>query len=174
MHTIDGLLSVFAQKESKRFKLKVGVFLFLIQDHQILLLRRYNTGIDDGLYVVPMGAIDGNETVTEALIREAAEEANIVLKPENLQITHIMHRLHTMPDGFSFEQIDIFFNTSDYEGVIENLEPHKCDELKFYPLNNLPEKIVPFIRHAINCTTKGQFFSEFGWEEKLSRSQTTE
>lgn len=163
MQTSEAFLTTFSQKEVKRFKLKTGVFLFLIQNDHILLLRRFQTGIDDGLYVVPMGCIEGSETLTTALIREAQEEANITLQPENLSMCHMMHRLHPMPQGLSFEQIDVYFRTDTYEGTIENLEPHKCDELKFYPLNNLPRNIAPFIRHAIEATLKAQNFSEFGW-----------
>lgn len=166
MQTTNTFLSVFAQKELKRFKLKVGVFLFLVQDRQILLLRRHKTGIDDGRYVVPMGAIEGGETVTSAIIREAAEEANVILKPENLHMCHLMHRFHPMPQELSFEQMDVFFRAETYEGIIQNLEPHKCDELNFYPLNNIPEKTAPFIRHAINCMESGEQFSEFGWHDK--------
>lgn len=164
METMNTVLSSFALKDLKRFKLKVGVFLFLIQDDQILLLRRFNTGIDDGQYGVPMGALEGNETVTSALMREAAEEANISVKPEDLTVCHVMHRFHTTLERFSFEQIDIFFKVSVYEGIIKNLEPHKCDELKFYPINDLPPNTIPFIRAAINSTLEGQCFSEFGWE----------
>ncbi len=163
MNEENTFLSLFAKKESKRFKLKVGIFLFLIQNHKILLLRRHNTGIDDGLYVVPMGAIEGLETVTSAVIREAAEESNIRLKPENLEMCHVMHRFHPMPQGLSFEQIDIFFRTEIYEGNIQNLEPHKCDELCFYPLDNLPAKTASFIQHAISCMLSGKLLSEFGW-----------
>jgi 8-oxo-dGTP pyrophosphatase MutT (NUDIX family) len=162
--TSSQFLSIFAQKESQRFKLKVGVFLFLIQDGHILLLRRYRTGIDDGMYVVPMGGHDGLEPLTNSIIREANEEANITLQPEQLQVCHVMHRFHPMPDNLSFEQIDIFFKAESYAGVIENMEPHKCDELEFYSLNALPEKTVGFIRHAIECMRQGQCYSEFGWE----------
>ena len=161
--TSQSFLDLFAQKESARFKLKVGVFLFLIQDQHVLLLRRFRTGIDDGNYVVPMGGHDGGQPLTEALIREAKEEANIGLKPEDLQVCHVMHRFHAMPGTLSFEQIDVYFKAHRYEGIIQNNEPHKCDELKFYPLNHLPENVAPFIRHALDGMQIGQFFSEFGW-----------
>jgi 8-oxo-dGTP pyrophosphatase MutT (NUDIX family) len=153
----------YALKDSQRFKLKAGVFLFLIQNGQILLLRRYQTGIDDGLYVVPMGAHDGKEPLTSSLIREAKEEANVILKPEDITVCHTMHRLHTMPDGFSFEQIDLFFKAEVYEGIIENMEPHKCDDLRFFPIDNLPNNIVPFIHQAIRCLESNVCYSEFGW-----------
>lgn len=163
MELSHNFLQVFAQKEAKRFKVKVGVFLFLIHDEHILLLRRYQTGIDDGNYVVPMGGIEGGETLTAALIREAYEEANIIIEPDQMQVCHIMHRLHPMPQNLSFEQLDVFFYVTSYKGTIENKEPHKCDELKFYPLNNLPSNTAPFIRAAIENMRDKNFFSEFGW-----------
>jgi 8-oxo-dGTP pyrophosphatase MutT (NUDIX family) len=156
--------SLFAQKEKERFKLKAGVFLILIQNNEILLLKRYRTGIEDGMYVVPMGGHDGKEPLTKTLIREAQEETNISLKPEDVELCHVMHRFHPMPHGLSFEQLDLYYRASSYQGVIKNMEPHKCDELRFYPLNNLPRNISPFILHALDCLNKGQFFSEYGWE----------
>ena len=149
-------------KVKTRFKIKTAVFLLLIQDDEILLLRRFNTGIDDGCYVVPMGCINGNETITQALFREAQEEANIF--PVNPRFSHVMHRLHKLPDGSEFEQIDFFFIANDYVGTLHNNEPHKCDELAFYPLNQLPEKTVSFIRAALSKSLNSNAFSEFGWE----------
>lgn len=166
MQLTNNFLSVFAHKETQRFKLKVGVFLFLVQNNNILLLRRYKTGIDDGNYVVPMGGINGNETLTAAIMREAYEETNIIVHPEDLNVCHIMHRFHPMPDNLSFEQIDIFFYAEKYSGIIKNREPHKCDELRFYPINDLPKNTVPFVRAAIETITIKQLFSEFGWESK--------
>lgn len=156
-------LEVFAQKEATRFKLKVGVFVLIIQKEEVLLLRRYRTGIADGLHVVPMGGHDGKEPLTTTLIREAKEETNITVRPEDAQVCHVMHRLHPMPAGLTFEQIDVFFKVETFQGNIENMEPDKCDELKFYPLNQLPTTTEPFICQAITCTQKGQFYSEFGW-----------
>ena len=156
-------LSLFQHKDSKRFRIKVGVFLFLFEHDSVLLLRRFKTGIADGLYVVPMGGLGEKETVTKAIIREAKEEADITLQPENLRVSHVMHRLHHMPDGTNFEQIDMFFTTRTYKGVIQNREPHKCDELKFYPLNKLPKTTEGFIVQALNCIERGVYFSEFGW-----------
>ncbi|HVW99362.1 MAG TPA: NUDIX domain-containing protein [Candidatus Babeliaceae bacterium] len=164
---VTSSLEKFFQKEATRFKLKVGVLLFLIQNDAILLLRRFQTGTDDGLYVVPMGGHDGNEPVTSSLIREAKEEANLLLKPGDLTVCHVMHRLHHMTEEVSFEQIDIIFKAHQYEGTLRNNEPDHCDELAFYPLNNLPENTAPFIRHAIDCVARECFFSEFGWKEKL-------
>jgi 8-oxo-dGTP pyrophosphatase MutT (NUDIX family) len=143
--------------------MKVGVFLFLVQGNEILLLRRFQTGIDDNRYVVPMGGHDGKEPLKQSLIREAKEEVNIDLKLSDIEVCHVMHRFHQMPQGLSFEQMDVYFKARSYEGVIKNAEPDTCDEVKFFPLHSLPENTAPFIRRAIENMEKGEFFSEFGW-----------
>ena len=40
------------------------------------------------------------------------------------------------------ERIDTFFVAQKWEGDIENKEPHKCDDLSWHDLNNLPENII--------------------------------
>ena len=71
-----------------------------------------------------------------------------------------------MPEGLSFEQIDVFAG-AEYEGSIQNNEPDRCDDLAFFSLNALPPAIDPFIHHALMCIQKGEFFSEFGFKEEL-------
>jgi 8-oxo-dGTP diphosphatase len=162
--TTDSFLSIFAEKEAKRFKLKVGVFVVLIEQEEVLLLRRFQTGIADGKHVLPMGGHDGKEPLTNTLIREAKEEINIDLRPEDVLVCHMMHRFHPMPEGLSFEQIDLYFRVRGYEGVIQNNEPHVCDEIAFFPLSDLPNTLEPFIRCALKCIGRGEFYSEFGFD----------
>jgi 8-oxo-dGTP diphosphatase len=152
-------------KEKKRFKLKVGVLLVLLENDQVLLSRRYNTGIADGQHVLPMGGLEEGETLTQAMIREAKEEADVDLQSNRLQVAHVMHRLHHLPNNDSFPQIDVFFIARSYDGVVQNMELHKCDELKFYPFNDLPSTVAPFIEQALHCIRTNQFYSEFGWSD---------
>ena len=155
--------SKFLEKEARRFKVKVGVFLFLMQREELLLLRRYNTGIADGCYVVPMGGLLEGETATQALLRETQEETALILEPDAVRVCHVMYRYHRMPEGYSFPQVDLYFTAEHWSGTLTNCEPHKCDELKFYPMNNLPPKTEPFIVHALASAKAGILFSEWGW-----------
>jgi 8-oxo-dGTP diphosphatase len=142
----------------ERFKLISAVHLFLIKDGKILLLRRFNTGYEDGNYSVPAGHLDGNEVVTEAMIREALEEACVQIKPEDLKVIHVMHRKKSDREG-----IDFFLTAKVWEGNIKIGEPNKCDDLSWFPLDDLPKNTVPYVRFAIQNYRDNIFYSEMGW-----------
>lgn len=128
----------------KRFKLLATVHLFLIRDDHILLLRRFRTGYEDGNYSVIAGHLDGNEEVKPAMAREAKEEAMIEIDLDHLQVVGVMHRREGNTEGVSF-----FLTATRWNGTITNGEPHKCDELAWYPLDYLPENTVPYVRKAL-------------------------
>lgn len=142
----------------ERFKLVTAVHLILIENEKILLQRRYNTGYEDGNYSVVAGHIDGNESVIKAMQREALEEAGIKINEEDLEIVHVMHR--KTPDR---ESIDYFLNCKKYDGKITIMEKDKCDELKFYDLDNLPNNVIPYVRKGIESYLKNEPFSIYGW-----------
>lgn len=142
----------------ERFKLVVAVHLILKEDNKILLLRRYNTGYEDGNYSVVAGHVDGKESVIKAMKREALEEAGIEIKEENLHIVHVMHRKTK-----ERESIDYFLTCDSYIGEIQIMEKNKCDELAFYNINNLPTNIIPYIKQAIEYSSEEVPFSIYGW-----------
>jgi ADP-ribose pyrophosphatase YjhB (NUDIX family) len=143
-----------------RFKVIIAVHLFLRQDNKILLMRRFNTGYEDGNYSVPAGHIDGGETITNAMIREAKEELTIHIEHDDLKVVHIMHR-----NADDWERIDFFLECKKWEGDIQIGEPDKCDNLEWIDdLDSLPENTIPYIRSAIEHYREDQHFSEFNWE----------
>lgn len=149
-----------AQKE--RFKLIPAVYLVLRIDDQVLLLRRANTGYQDGYYGLVSGHLDGDELATAAMAREAKEEAGITIDPNNLKFVHASHRLSRNELGQ--ERVDLFFEATKWDGEITNAEPHKCDDLSWFPLNALPEPLIPFVRLVLTDISNGVTFSEYTTE----------
>ncbi len=133
-------------------------YLVLINEGKVLLLQRQNTGFMDGWYSYIAGHVDKGESYTQAIIREAEEEAGILLKPEDLTASHIMHR-----NSDDSVRTDVFFTARKWEGNIRNREPGKCSDLSWFFLNDLPEKIIPYIKDALDCIGQGIFYSEYGW-----------
>lgn len=145
----------------ERFKLTPACYLVLIKDEKILLLRRFNTGFLDGNYSVVAGHLEGNETFKNAMAREAREEAGIIIDPEKLSVVHLLHRAHTADTDA--ERVDVLMTIDEWEGKISNMEPDKCDDLNWFPLDQLPENIIPYIRQTIAHIQNNIFYSEFGF-----------
>ncbi len=129
-----------------------------IKDNKILLLRRFNTGWMDGYYSLVAGHLDGNESVTEAMKREAKEEALIDIDELDLIPATVLHR--KCPD---VEYIDFFFVITKWQGEISIGEPEKCDLLDWYSIDDLPEKTLPYIKEAILNYKEKRAFSGSGW-----------
>jgi len=146
----------------KRHQNVPASYLTLFKDNKVLLLRRFNTGYEDGNYSMVAGHVDPGETFTQCIIREAKEEAGIDLKPENLKVVHVMHR-DSQSDEY-YERIDVFFIAEKWNGEIINKEPHKCDDLSWFDLDNIPENTIPYIKQTLNMIKNKEFYSEFGWE----------
>ena len=143
-----------------RLTFPVAVHLFLVKDNKILLLRRFNTGYEDGNYSVIAGHIDGGEDVFTAMIREAKEEAGISIQHDNLHAIQAMHRKKA-----DEERIDYFFKCSKWDGNITIMEPDKCDELIWVEIDNLPCNIVDYVRAAIVNYMGNNQFTIYGWQQ---------
>ena len=138
----------------------LAVHLFLLRGDEILMLRRCNTGYEDGKLSVVAGHVEPGEPITEAAVREAREEVGIMLAPERLHLVGVMHR------SSDEERVDIFLtyalDATDAEPV--NCEPGKCSELIWMPLTRLPDDTIPYVRAGIDGYRRGEWFQEFGWK----------
>ena len=144
--------------KKERFKLIPSVYVLLIKEGRILLLRRFQTGYEDNKYGLVAGHADGNETMRGAMIREASEEAGVKINNNDLELVLTMHRWCG-----DHERIDLFFTTKIWAGEIKNMETDKCDDLSWFPLDQLPQNIIPYIGAAIDYYSKGIKYCEFGW-----------
>ena len=150
---------------TERHSLRSAVYWAPIRDNKVLLIRRFNTGWRDGDYTLIGGHLDGNETVTDALLREAKEESGIVLKKEAVQVAHTMHRNSLKGrnrDGYH-EYIDFFLTANRWEGEPRIMEPEKCDNMQWFPLDALPDNTLYYIKDVLQHIQNGVTFSESGW-----------
>ncbi len=140
-----------------RFTLPAAVHLFLLRENEVLLLRRFNTGYEDGRYSVPAGHLDGGESVIAAAVREAREEIGVGLRPGDVRVVGVMHR------RAADERIDFFVSATEWSGEPVNREPHKCDELRWCALDAQPTNVIPYVKRALDNFARGIWFDTFGW-----------
>ena len=145
----------------KRHKNVPASYLTLFDGDKVLLLRRFNTGYEDGNYSMIAGHVDPGETFAECIIREAKEEAGIKIDKDDLEMVHIMHRDSQTPENN--ERIDVFFVAKSWKEEIKNMETHKCDDLAWFAIDNLPDNTIAYIKTAIDNIKNKIYYSEFGW-----------
>jgi ADP-ribose pyrophosphatase YjhB (NUDIX family) len=142
----------------RRTKLPVVAHTFLLRSGSVLLLRRANTGFEDGNYGPVGGHLEGGESVKQAAIRECREEIGVEVDQADLQVIDVTH--YNSPSG---EGIDFFLSVSRWRG-----EPYpraECDEVRCCPLDALPENTIPFVRRAIeHHLQSGVWFDEIEGE----------
>ncbi len=132
--------------------------MLLLQRDRVLLLRRCNTGYEDGKLSVVAGHVEPGESVTQAALRETREEVGLTLSAAALRVVGVMHR-HSDDD-----RVDFFLACRlDDGGEPRNREPEKCSELVWSDIAELPADTVPYMRAGIDNFRRGVWFREFGW-----------
>jgi 8-oxo-dGTP diphosphatase len=95
------------------------------------------------------------------MVREAQEEAGLVIAEADLELALTMHRLS--PSSSPPERLDFFMTAAKYTGEITNKEPEKCSELAWFGRNSPPENLIAYIREALNLIAEEVRYCEYGW-----------
>lgn len=116
----------------------VGINTFIIKDNKILLGKRISKkGIagGDGMWELPGGHLEKNESMREAAQRELFEETGIICS--SFSFLNVMNQ----PLGDGRHYIHISFLAQNPAGEPTVKEPDKCGGWQWFDLNNLPENI---------------------------------
>lgn len=136
----------------------VGAHLILTRNNSVFMIRRSNTGFGDGLYSVPAGHVDHGEHVLDAAVREAKEEAGVGVLKHELQFVHVVSVRKITAE--QRDRLQLFFVTETWEGEPTNMEPHRCDDARWFLFDELPENTVRYVREALLHYRKGVRYSE--------------
>ncbi|WP_073763783.1 NUDIX domain-containing protein [Streptomyces sp. CB02923] len=119
---------------------------------EILLSRRAGPVYASGLWHLPSGHLDGpHEDVVTALVREALEEAGVVIDPADVRAAVTVH--HRSPGGAC--RTGFFFEVRQWKGEPRIAEPDLCDAMNWVPLDALPAKMVAFCRAGLEAYVAG-------------------
>lgn len=122
---------------------------------EVLLQLRRGTGYRDGHWATLAGHVDPGESVHEAACREAAEEAGVVVQPADLRPLTTLHRFER--GGPAVEQrVDVFFETERWDGEPSRREANRAAAMGWYPLNALPDPVVPHERMVLDALAHGE------------------
>jgi 8-oxo-dGTP pyrophosphatase MutT (NUDIX family) len=135
----------------------VAVYAIIIKDGKILLSLRKGSGFCDGEYSFVAGHLEAEETLAEAMVREAREEANIDIK--KMRLGTVLFRFRSNSENKNY--LDCFFVVDEFDGIINNNEPEKCGELKFYPLGSMPENTIDYVKFSLKNALDGIPYAEY-------------
>lgn len=138
----------------------IGTHLILIKDGKLLLQLNASPPFQ-GMYTFVAGHVDEGENVIEALVREAKEEANIILDPNKMTVKYI-HQIPNAPyKGETKDIINFFIEATEFEGIPSVNEPEKCDEVGFFDLNALPDNLSGLTQDGLKAYLKGEIFNVY-------------
>ncbi|MFF4187155.1 NUDIX domain-containing protein [Streptomyces sp. NPDC001691] len=100
------------------------------------------------------------ESALSCLVREAWEEAGLVIDPTDVELAHVVHVVDT-PGSLPLMQL--IFRARRWEGTPEVRESDKCLTWRWWPRDELPDPIVSYTRTAITAISEGQLYSQLGW-----------
>jgi ADP-ribose pyrophosphatase YjhB (NUDIX family) len=133
---------------------RLAAQILLRRGSQTLLLKRQNTGYEDGKYGLPTGHIEFGESVKSAAIRQAKEEIGVDIEESDLDVFGVMHRIKRVT------YVDFFLTCQKWSGEISNREPEKCSELVWTDLDDLPPNMVPYVAIGISLGEDSMWFHQ--------------
>jgi 8-oxo-dGTP pyrophosphatase MutT (NUDIX family) len=136
-----------------RFVVVPAAYVFLLRDDagrgtEVLLQLRRNTGYMDGHWAAAAaGHVERGETAYDAARREAVEEIAVT----DLALEFVTSMQRTRGGEPIDERVDFFFTARSWAGEPAIVEPEKCAELRWCPLDALPDPVVP---HELEVLTR--------------------
>ncbi|MBB5925754.1 NUDIX hydrolase [Streptomyces echinatus] len=139
----------------------IGVHLYLEDDQgRVLLGLRHPDSAYAGRTWHFLAGHCEREPALGCLVREAREEAGLVIDPADAEYVHAVH----LVDGpGSPPRMQLVFRVRRWQGVPELREPDKCLAWQWWRPEKLPEPIVPYTRAAVDGIRAGRLYTEMGW-----------
>lgn len=137
-----------------------------VDGREALLQLRQGTGFMDGWWACgAAGHIEDASSPTEALHREIEEELGV----EVLSATPLTTVQRSTLAGPREQRADFFFHVTQWSGEPTLREPDKAAELRWWPLAELPERVVPHERLVLDGLREGGLppFVELGHDQRL-------
>lgn len=149
-----------------RFVVVPAAYVFLLRDGvtglEVLLQLRRGTGyMDEHWAAAAAGHVERGETAYDAAHREALEELDV----RDLDLRFVTAMQRTRGGEPIDERIDFFFTARSWSGEPRIVEPSKCADLRWCPLDALPDPVVPHELSVLTAIRSGtpEAYSTFGF-----------
>ncbi|MEV0373331.1 NUDIX domain-containing protein [Streptomyces sp. NPDC050636] len=140
----------------------IGVHLYLENtEGQVLLgLRHPDSAYAGELWHFLAGHCEQGESAVAGLVREAEEEAGLLIRPQDIEF---VHAVHLVDEPGTQPRLQLVFRAWEWAGQTDLREPDKCLAWHWWDPTHLPDQIVPYTRTAIDGIREGRLYTELGW-----------
>jgi 8-oxo-dGTP diphosphatase len=149
-----------------RFVVVPAAYVFLLRDRgtgtEVLLQLRQHTGyMDDHWAAAAAGHVEQGETAYDAAHREALEELGV----SDLDLAFVTSMQRNGSEQPIDQRIDFFFTARSWSGEPRIVEPEKAADLRWCPLDALPDPVVPHELSVLDALRTGTTtaYSTFGF-----------
>ena len=116
----------------------IGVGVFILNEKKELLLLLRKKAPERGTWMIPGGAVEFGEKIEDTVKREAREEIGVEVE----LVRHIQTGTHLITeDGHETHWVAPVFLCRIVSGTPKLLEPEKHAEMRWFPLDALPDKL---------------------------------
>jgi 8-oxo-dGTP pyrophosphatase MutT (NUDIX family) len=157
-----------------RFTVVPAAYVVFLRDggasgaREVLLQLRSGTGfMDDHWACAAAGHVEKGESVHEAARREALEEVGVT----DVALTPLTAMQRSNNTGLPIdERVDYFFASTTWSGEPRIVEPEKCADLRWFPLEALPHPVVPHELAVLTALRDGTLepITTFGFSREES------
>jgi MoaA/NifB/PqqE/SkfB family radical SAM enzyme/ADP-ribose pyrophosphatase YjhB (NUDIX family) len=131
-----------------------GCELIVRVGDEILLGKRLNC-YGAGTWALPGGHLEPGERCVKTVCREAMEELGVGVEPHQLTLVGVSDD-PTPTNGVRHIHFTFELRRTTFEP--ENMEPHRCEELRFFDLSQLPDELFPPHRPIIANYRAGRLY----------------
>ena len=129
--------------------------LLFNKNGELLLAKRAGERQGAGQWSLVGGKQKVGETVFEAMARELKEEIGIDAPIEKMSLVNVADCI----DSPTIHFVQFGVKVDDWSGEIENKEPDKCSDIKFFPLDQIPENLFYATKTNIDLFLNNEFYN---------------
>jgi 8-oxo-dGTP diphosphatase len=126
---------------------RVGLGVLIVRDDKVLMLKRKGSH-GEGTWSLPGGHLEIGESFSDCARREMMEELGVEIEPHSvISVSNdIMYGKH---------YITIGVKAAIRSGEIMNNEPHKCEAIRWFKLDELPSPLFVASKNVIEIFQSG-------------------
>ena len=123
----------------------VGAFILNDEGELFLMKRGPESKNEVGYWTVPGGTVEFGEALRDAVVREVREEIGVDIELDG-QLPAVDHILPKEKQHW----VTTIFPARIIFGTPEILEPSKCSDIGWYPLEALPTPLAGSLQKTVN------------------------